>query len=117
MKISGWNQFWEHKETVSISPEQTYERLLNHYKQSSKSFVLDKENCSNGFRFHRGNALVSAFGLGSELWAKHYVDVDIQELEKGKTQIVWNINLKLLGLQAGKNAIIEECKEVVKQIA
>jgi len=56
-------------------------------------------------------------GFGSELWCKHYVDVDIQEIEEGKTQIIWKINLKLFGLQSGNNAIIGECKEVVKQIA
>ncbi|MDP6545642.1 MAG: hypothetical protein QGH60_16790 [Phycisphaerae bacterium] len=117
MGISLWNQYAEHKEIVSLSPEGAHEALLKHYKQSSKSFTLDKENFPRGFSFHRGNVLVSALGLGSELWCKHYVDVDIEELDKEKTQILWNINMKLFGLQAGQNAIVEECKEVVKQIA
>lgn len=117
MKISAWNQYWEHKEIVSLSPEQAYEGLIKHYNKSSKSFITIKENFSRGFSFHRGNAIVSVLGLGSELWCKHFVDVDIQEIEEGKTQIIWNINLKIFGLQVGKNAIIEECKEIVKKIA
>ena len=91
MKISGWDQYWEHKEMISLLPEQTHEGLLKCYRKSSKSFTLDKEDFPRGFSFHRGSALVSAFGLGSELWCKHYVDIDIQEIAKGKTQIVWNI--------------------------
>lgn len=117
MKFSFWNQHWKHKEIINISPDQAYKGLLEHYMQSSKSFTLDKENFSQGFSFNRGNVLVSALCIGSELWCKHYVDIEIQKIEEGKTQIDWKINLKVCGLQAGKNAIIEECKKVVKKIA
>ena len=116
MKFSAWNQYWEHNEVVNLSPEQAYETLLKYYKQSSNSFILDKEIVAKSFNFQRGNILVSALGFGSELWAKHYVAVNIQEIEENKSQIVWKINLKIFGLQVGKNAIIEECKEVVNQI-
>lgn len=116
MGLSFWNQYAKHREIVSLSPEGAYEALLEHYKQSSESFTLDKENFPRGFSFHRGKALVSALGCGNELGCKHYVDVDIEELDKDRTQILWNINLKLFGLQAGQNAIVEECKEVVRQI-
>ena len=117
MKISVWNQYWEHKEIVALSSGQVYEGLLKHYKQSSKTFKLDRENFPSGLSFHRGNVLFSIFLVGSELKFKHYVDVNIQETEEGKTQIIWNINLKLCGFQVGENALIEECKEVVKNIS
>ncbi len=106
MKASALNLFWEHKEIINLSPEQTYESLLDYYKQSSKSFTLDRENFPMGFSFHRGSVLFSACGFGSELWCRHYVDVNIQAIEEDDTQILWNITLKLLfGLQYGKNAI------------
>ena len=117
MKISGWRQHWGHKEIVSLSPEQTYKVLLKHYRQSSKSFTLEKEDFPSGFSFHRGNVLFSALGLGSELWCKHNVDIEIDKTAEGQTQILWNIDLKLFGLQVGQNAITKECKEVVRQIA
>jgi len=117
MKFSIWNQHWGHKEIINLSSEQAYNGLLEHYRQSSKSFTLDSEDFPRGFSFNRGNILLSVLCIGSELWCKHVVDIDIQEIEKSKTQIDWKINLKLCGLQAGKNAIIEECKKVVKKIA
>ncbi|CAB5159584.1 hypothetical protein D3OALGA1CA_4959 [Olavius algarvensis associated proteobacterium Delta 3] len=116
MKASSWNQFWEHKEVVSLSPDQTYEMLLGYYKKSSKSFRLITEYFPSGFRFQRGSYLFSVFGIGIELWCKHFVDVAIQEIDKGKTQIIWNINMKLFGLQAGANAIVEECKATSKYL-
>jgi hypothetical protein len=117
MKLSGWNQFWEHKEDINLSPEEVYRILFTHYKQSSKSFLLDRKNSPNAFSFQRGNAFFSALGVGSELWCKHFIDISISEIEKGTTQVLWKINLKLFGFQAGKNAIIEECKTVIKNIA
>jgi hypothetical protein len=117
MRFSIWNQHWEHKEIVNLSPGQVYKGLLEHYMQSSKSLTLDSENFSQGFSFNRGNVILSVLAFGSELWCKHYVDIEIKEIEEGKTQIYWKINLKLCGLQAGKNAIIEECKKVVKKIS
>lgn len=117
MKISAWNQYWEHEEVIDASHKNTFNKLLDYYKQSSKSFILDNEDMTNNFSFHRGSTLCSALGLGSELWFKHYVNVNIEETGNGKTKIHWNINLKILGLQIGKNAIIEECKKIAKQIA
>jgi hypothetical protein len=117
MRLSGWNQHWKHDEVVNLSPEQTYERLLRHYKQSSGSFVLDSENPPLAFSFRRGNVLVSALGLGSELWFRHHIEVNLQKLEGDKTQVLWDIDLKVFGLQAGSNAIIEECKRITKHIS
>ena len=117
MRISGWNQNSKHAEIVRQPPERAYVALLEHYNRSSKSFILDKDNFPNGFRFHRGSALFSVLGFGSEMWCKHYVDVDIEDVEEGKARILWNITLKVFGLQAGQNSIIEECKNVDKQIA
>jgi len=117
MKLSLWNQHWEHEEVIGISPKDAYDGLVQYYRQSSKSFTLDKEAPPGQFSFQRGNVVVSALGLGSELWCKHHVDVDIRDAEDGKAHISWTINMKLFGLQAGKNAIVEECKRIVKQIA
>ncbi|MCK5871824.1 MAG: hypothetical protein KAG26_03275 [Methylococcales bacterium] len=117
MKLSGWNQYWEHKENISLSPEVVYRKLCTYYKQSSKSFSLKSENSPSTFSFQRGNALFSVLGIGSELWCKHFIDISVIEIEEGVTQVEWKINLKLFGLQSGKNAIIEECKNVIKSIA
>ncbi len=117
MKFSGWNQYWEHSETVSQPPEKIFSLLLEHYKQSSKSFNLDKEVFPNALSFHRGNALMSALGLGSELWCLHYVDVSIDDAGNGETNVSWRINLKLFGFQAGTNAIIQECKKIIASVA
>ena len=117
LRLSGWNQHWKHDEVVALTPEETYERLLRHYRQSSGSSVLDSENRPKAFSFHRGNVLVSALGLGSELWCKHHVKVQLQRVEQDKTQVLWNIHLRLFGLQAGNNAIIEECKRIAKHIS
>ena len=116
MKLSAWNQYWEHKENVSFPAEKIYQELLKHYKQSSSSFALDKENFPQSFSFHRGNVLVSALGLGSELWFKHYIDVFFEETEEEGMQVLWKINLKLFGFQIGTNAIIKECKEAVTSV-
>ncbi|MEA4949102.1 MAG: hypothetical protein VB068_05555 [Petrimonas sp.] len=116
MKMSFWNQYWVHKERVNQSPEQVYKRLLKYYRQSSKTFILGKENYPSGFSFQRGRVLLSIFAFGSERWLKHYVDIYITEIKPNETDIRWSIELKLCGLQAGKNAIIEECKRLARPL-
>jgi len=116
MKISLWNQHLTHKEVLSLSKEETYKELLKYYKQSTKDLKLDYEDPPNKLKFHRGSSIISAFGVGSELWCKHYIEIEIIEIENNQTQIYWDINMKLFGAQAGKNAIIEECKRIVKEL-
>lgn len=117
MKVSAWNQYCNHIEIINLSPEKVYELLMNHYEKSSNSFKVFNERFPERFSFCRGNTLFSIFSIGSELWCKHLVEVDIKEVDDGKSQVCWKINLKLFGLQAGSNAIIKECQNVLKQYA
>ena len=117
MKISFWNQHFEHKETIFLPRERIFAEVVEHYKLSSKGFNLEKENYPKSFIFNRGSILMSAFGLGSELWFKHHVIVSFEEIKDKETQITWKINLKVFGLQAGSNAIIKECKKIAKNFA
>ena len=114
MRWSWWNQDWNHQATVDLSPAEAHDRLLAYYKKSSSSFALNDNSPPASFSFHRGNTLVSALGLGSELWAKHFVDVEIERVTDRESKITWHINLKLFGLQAGSNAIIDECEKIVE---
>jgi len=112
MKLSFWNQKWTHEEVIELSSVKAYSGLLEYYKQSSKSFYLKDENEHTEFSFHRGNSLFSIIAIGSELLLKHYVKVKIEPIDNACSKISWDIDMKLFGLQAGKNAIIEECKKI-----
>jgi hypothetical protein len=39
-----------------------------------------------------------------------------KEVSEETTRISWNIDIKLFGLQIGKNAIIEECRKICNEI-
>ena len=117
MRLSWWNQHCDHQASVGLSPGEAHERLLAYYKKSSRTFALDDNNPPASFSFHRGHTLVSVLGLGSELSAKHFVDVEIERVTDSESKITWHINLKLFGLQAGRNAIIDECERILEGIA
>jgi len=112
MRFSLWTQEWKHSEEIAGNKEKIMANLMNYYKNSSKSVRL-LNNDENKFTFSRGCKIVSALALGSEKWCFHTVEVSINDID-GSVQVNWNIDLKLFGLQAGKNAILEECKELVK---
>jgi hypothetical protein len=82
---------------------------------SSNSFILTRDDQPNSFAFTRGSAFMSAFGFGSELWFKHHIDVKIKQKSEKETLVTWRINMKLFGLQGGENAIIEECKQLLRE--
>ena len=117
MRGSLWNQYFEHREVVNLSPDKVYEKLLSYYKLSSENFVLENEEPPKRFSFSLGKLISSALGSSSELKLKHYVDVAIDEIEEGKTQIYWHITMKFFGLQIGKNHILEECKRMGQEIS
>jgi hypothetical protein len=118
MDFSLWNQYHAHSGTVPGTPEDVYKALLTYYHSSPPgSFMLLERNPPHSFRFQRGSALVSAFGMGSECRCRHIVAVECTPVGEAQTRIDWTINLKLFGLRAGKNAIIEECKRFLDSFA
>ncbi|MCB7129769.1 MAG: hypothetical protein J3T61_09560 [Candidatus Brocadiales bacterium] len=117
MRWSWWNQDWNHQATVGLSLAEAHDKLLAYYKKSSPSFTLEDNNPPSSFSFQRGYLLVSMLGLGSELWLKHFVDVEIERAADGESKITWHINLKVFGLQVGSNAIIDECEKIVEGLA
>jgi hypothetical protein len=117
MRVSWWSQKWTHDEIIAASPEDAYSQLLQYYKRSARSFVLESEVPGECFSFWRGNKLMSLLGLGSERWFKHHIEVSVQGSNSGESEVSWNIDLKIFGLQAGTNAIIEECQQIARQVA
>ena len=88
MKLSFWNQYWDYSGTTMYDCGRTYRELLAHYQSSSRSFELLLEESPRAFEFKRGNILVSAFALGSELWCRHYVRVELDEINGDRKSVV-----------------------------
>ena len=113
---SWWNKNLTHEATVNQNASVVFNKLLEYYKNviTNGSLVDDPDEMK--INYNRGSAFFSACGLGTELWTKHYVNITLKEVSDGITSISWDINMKLFGLQAGKNAITEECKKITKEI-
>ena len=115
MQFSLWSHHLIYKDTTSLPVERVYDELLKYYKKT-KSFKLVKGVPSSCLVFHRGSIIFSILGIGSELSAKHQINVDIQELKNGDVQILWEVDMKCCGLTVGENAIIKECKRIVNNL-
>ena len=111
MKFSFWYQKWNHRDTVKGDASEIMEDFIEYYQTSSITFKLINKN-NNSFKFSRGRKWVSAFGLGSEKWCYHIIEIDLKEND-GLTEINWDIDLKLFGVQAANNALIKECEELI----
>lgn len=113
MRFSWWIQKWDHSEIVIGGRNKILENLLDYYQNSSRSFSLIHQD-DNCFTFSRGWKWFSVLSLGPETWLFHIIKVSIDNIKDDTVQLCWNIDLKLCGLQIGKNAIIEECKQLTK---
>jgi hypothetical protein len=111
VKFSFWSQQWNYKDTVKGVASEIIDELMEYYRTSSSTFKLINKN-NNSFKFSRGRKLVSAFGLGSEKWCYHIIKIDLKEND-GLTEINWDIDLKLFGVQAANNSLIKECDELI----
>ena len=114
MKLSFWNQHFRHTEIVNSSHENTYVDLIEYYKKINSNINIENTIPNQSFSFSRGSSIVSALGLGSEVSCKHFVKINIKSIDNDKSEISWEINLKLFGFQAGSNALIEECKDFAR---
>lgn len=112
MKFSFWTQILNYSEIVSGNKDNIIEDLLEYYKKSSKSFALINKKDSN-FKFSRGSKWISALALGSEKWCYHTIEVTMRDINNS-AEVTWNIDLKIFGFQVRKNAIVEECKGLIK---
>ena len=113
---SWWNKNLTHEASVNQNARIVFTKLLEHYKKVVTNGSLMDNIDEMKISYHRGSAIFSACGLGTELWTKHYVKITLKEVSNGMAIISWDINMKLFGLQAGKNAIIEECKKITNEI-
>ena len=116
MYWSWWNKRLFHEETVKLKASTVYEKLLEYYKQAVSNGSLTENIDKMEITYNRGSVIYSACGIGTELWARHYVKVSVHEDSNEITKIFWDINMKLFGLHVGKNAIIEECKKIAKKL-
>ncbi len=110
---SWWNKKLSHKSSVNLPSSMVFDNLQKYYSDEITNGSLSSDPNTMKISYHRGSLLFSAFGLGSELWAKHFVEVSLKEVSTGVTEVDWDIHLKLFGFQAKNNAIIEECKTLI----
>ena len=113
MKFSFWTQKWNYRDTVKGNAGAILEDFIEYYRKSSKTFELINKN-NNIFKFSRGRKWVSACGLGSEKWCYHIMEIDLKGTD-GLIEISWDIDLKLFGFQVANNALINECKKLIKK--
>lgn len=117
MRWSLWTQKWEYQACVPISAFRAYAGALLFYQDSGYQFSLISDRFPETFCFERGSVFNSLFPFASELNLKHYVTVSFSQVGSDHTRIDWEIDLKLCGLQTGQNDIIEECKELLVELA
>ncbi len=113
---SWWNTNLKHEEPVNKNTDIVFNKLCEYYKNKITNGSLRSDPDEMRIKYHRGNAIFSACGIGTELWAKHFVNISLEKVSDVTTNISWDIDIKLFGLQIGKNAIIEECKEICNEI-
>jgi hypothetical protein len=111
VKFSFWSQKWNHRDTVKGDASELLDDLIEYYRTSSSTFKLINKN-NNTFKFSRGRKWFSLCGIGSEKWCYHIIEIDFRE-DDGSVEIYWDIDLKLFGVQASKNALIKECEELI----
>jgi hypothetical protein len=112
---SWWNKNLKHEETINKKSTEVFPKFVEYYKKKINNGSLNFDPNEMRINYHRGNVIFSAFGIGTELWTKHYVKIVFEKVSDETTNIIWNIEMKFFGLQMGKNAIIEECKKLCQE--
>ena len=108
--FSWWTHSLTHEEAVPGSRAECYERLLRHYERLGASILQSQR--PDSLTYARGSLFASCFGFGPETWCRHTVAVRLSHGEDG-VLIKWSVDLKLCGFSVGKNAIVEEFKNLV----
>lgn len=117
MKCSWWTQHRQHEAIVPVGRMKAYNTLLDHYRRSSRSFHLLREDGNSLIEFCRGYRAMSIAGIGSERLFKHRVVIRLVDMAEHQTSISWAICLNIFGFQVASNAIIEECKQLAHNLA
>ena len=117
MRASWWSQRLDYHGTFALPAAEAHDRLLRYYESSSGSFKLDECDPPDSFSFQRGSTLFSVLGLGSELSAKHVVTLEFERVSDSACNVIWHIDVKLFGVQVGRNAIVAECETLAKELA
>jgi hypothetical protein len=113
MQFSLWNQYFSHVHQSELGALEAMSKVRAYYEGKGAKLVKADES---SFCVEKGSLVMSILGMGPETWLKHFVVVSSSYLSDGKTEITFNINLKLFGLTAGKNFLLSETKEACAAI-
>lgn len=113
---SWWNKKLNYQKEINKSSNEVFNHLSKYYNKNINNKYLQCYSEEMQIMYRRGNIVASVFCIGSELWLKHFVTITLKEISKDLTKVDWEIDLKFLGLQLGKNAILEDCKKACNEL-
>ena len=112
MKRSSRNHQLQHQIILSLSLQDIYSSLMDHYLESARNIEVDSGTSFRRISFERGSAL----GFGNTLRCRHFMNIDIKRTPGGQTLICWSIHMKRGDRAHRRNVVISECEQISEQL-
>jgi hypothetical protein len=115
MTFSLWTHQFKHAAVVHASVPGAIRILADHFKgRNHRSLSVDAD--SGVLRAERGSLWFSLLLPGPETWCRHAIDVTAANAGSGTVSIEFSITLNVCGFTVGKNAVLEECRDVEQRL-
>ncbi len=116
MNRSSGNHQLNYQVILSLSLQDIYSSLMDHYLESARNIEVDSGTSFRRISFERGSALVSVCGFGNALRCRHFMRVDIKRTRGGQALINWTIQMKRSERGSCRNAVLSECEKISEQL-